>query len=208
MITAQNVLFNPTPGSSHVAARKYIIDQLNFKTNKYINDGKIRLISCRLEKDSLVVHLQQGSESIQNLWYDIVFEFPKFRRIKATSNGQEVYNGISIKDTELKVFSNNPEFVFTYAYAFNRQNALIDKYKTLIGAKALSQAPKEKNPNAEIGMSSSLYICLKYLEMSDFFGNMRYTKFLNNVKSKPLSFSMIERRMKEFKNLNKKPKKK
>lgn len=197
MLTPQNILINPTPGSSHIAPRSLIINQLTYKTSQYLSNGLIRIISCNIKKDSLYVHMQLGSESLRNLWYDVVFEFPKFRRI----DKDKVFNGISIKNSEMKVFSNSPEFIFTYAYSFNQKGYLIPEYKKYLGAEGISIPPKKKNPTEEIGMSTSLFICLKYLEMSGFFGNFNYLRFVNNVNSKPQSFAYIQKRMKELKKI-------
>lgn len=199
MLTPNNILVNPIPGSSHIAPRSLIIKQLNYKTMQYMSKGAIKIISCIVKKENLFVHLKMGSESLPNIWYDIIFEFPKFRRI----NGDTVFNGISMKLNEMKVFSNNPEFVFTYAYVFNQRGYLISEYKKYIGTLALTVKPKQKNPTTELGMSTSLFVCLKYLEINGFFGNYNYLKFLNNVEVKPQSFEYIQKRMKELKKKNK-----
>lgn len=150
--------------------------------------GGIRILSCWVDnKNNLFVHLTISSESKLGLEYDVIFKFIKLKYL----NGEKIIDGVLKDKTELKVFSNSPEFVFTYANAFNKKDLLIDEFKSFLGSKALNETSKVKNPNSDIGMPTSLFCCLKHLENIGFFGNYNYVKFINNMKTKPKSFSYI-----------------
>lgn len=186
---------NPSSGSSHVAPRSLIINSLTAKTSEYMASGLIRFRSCAVDKQNVLVHILIGSESVPNFFYDVVIEFRNYNQVV---NGK-VVNGISKDKTDIKVFSNSPEFVFTYGYSFNQRGYLISKYKHLIGNEALTKAPVMKNPNKEIGMSTSLFVALKYLDINGFFGSYAYVKFVNGVYPSPRSFNTIQMALKSHK---------
>lgn len=189
MFTANNILVNPTPGSSHIASRSLIINSLTMKAQKMISLNSIRMLSCWLDnQNNLYVHLNIFSESNPNAIYDVIFEFSKIKYL----NGEKVIDGVFKDKNDMKVFSNSPEFVFTYANAFNKRGLLINKYKPLLGTRALNDKAKVKNPNSEIGMSTSLFCCLKFLELNGFFGNYNYIKFVSGRETNPKPFSYIE----------------
>lgn len=187
MLVANSILMNPIKGSSHMAPRNMIIKSMTSEAMNIISNGGIRLVSVSYPKsDNLDVHLKLTSKS-NGIEYDVIIEFLNIRKIV----GDKIINGVFKDKTEMKVFSNSPEFVFTYAYAFNKKGYIISRYRQLIGNKALNDAPKVKNPTSEIGMSTSIFYALKYLETINFFGNMQYLKFVNNICSKPISFNKI-----------------
>lgn len=188
MFVANNILVNPTPGSSHIAPRSAIIGFLTQKYFSISSKGGIVIRSCWIDnKNNLFVHMGIMSESKPGVFYDTIFKFIKLKYL----SGEKVIDGVFKDKTELKVFSNSPEFVFTYANAFNKKGLLIDEYKSLIGTRALNEKAKIKNPNSEIGMSTSLFCCLKHLDVIGFFGNYNYAKFLTNSKTQPKSFNYI-----------------
>lgn len=188
MIVADNILKNPIKGSSHMAPRNLIISSL---TQIYYQSIElINFISCyKKDNKSVRVHLKIGSREFPNVNYDVLFEFLNIQSI----NGEKIIDGVFQDKTEMKVFSNSPEFIFTYAYVFNTINALIPDIKHFLGGKALGSPPKIKNPTKEVGISTSLFIGLKYLEMNGFFGNYNYAKFINGIKTEPLPFHIIQK---------------
>lgn len=189
MLVANNILMNPIKGSSHMAPRNMIIKSLTNETMNLMSNGAIRLYSVSYSKeDNIDVHIKLMSKSM-GIEYDIILEFLNIRKV----DGDKVINGVFPDKTEMKVFSNSPEFVFTYAYAFNKKGYIIPRYRQYIGSKALNDAPKIKNPNSDIGMSTSIFYSLKYLEIIKFFGNMQYLKFVNNIQTKPVPFEQIQK---------------
>lgn len=195
MLTANSILVNPVKGSSHMAPRSLIINSLTEKASSM----SIKIQSVRVNKlNNLIVHMKLASSS-SSVVYDVIFEFINIKRIV----GNKVMDGVFKDKTEMKVFSNSPEFVFTYAYSYNKLNYLINEYKEFIDPIALTVPPKVRNPNSEIGISTSLFYCLKYLESIRFFGNYGYAQFLNSKETKPLHSNIV---YKMIQNENKKNK--
>ena len=187
MIVANNILVNPVKGSAHMASRGMIIAGLSSNASQAIGSGSVQLLGCKkVNNKNIFVYLKLDSSSSYRLKYDIIFEF---RGLQFVDKGNQK-DGVFKDKTEMYVFSNSPDFVFTYAYAFNKINAIVPKYKHLLGI-ALTQAPKIKNPTADIGMPGSLFTGLYYLDSIGFFGNYRYQEFINGKEIPPQSFKTI-----------------
>lgn len=187
MLVANNILVNPQSGSSHIAPRGMIISQLTMQTQEAMGSGRINLLGCKKETNKKVlVYLQLMSSKSIKIKYDIILEFDNV----TYGNGGITIDGVFKDKTPLRVYSNSPEFVFTYAYAFNKRNYLVGKYKHSLGP-AISQEPKVKNPNSDIGMSTSLFVALRYLEFIGFYGNYNYARFINGKEFNPQPFSRI-----------------
>lgn len=189
MLNVESFLVNPQSGSSNIASRQLIIRQLSFETQGLIAANLLHLASVKLiASDVLRVHIKIGSKSIRNLFYDVIIDFHNIKRIK---NDKQI-DGVSKKDCEIKVFSNSPDFTFTYAYVMNKKNHLIKEFIPYYESEVLSLEPKIKNPSKLLGFSSSIYHALYYLELIGFYGNYNYAKFINNVNLKPLTTHQIK----------------
>lgn len=200
MLTVDNIIKNPIKGSSHIAPRNIIINSLTANTYQLMQSGLINLISVtKTTTNDLEVHIAIGSKTVTNLQYDVILQFKNINYI----DGNKIIDGVIPSKTELKVFSNSPEFVFIYAYAFNKRNYIINKYKTYLDARCLTEEPKVKNPSSDIGMSTSLFSALKYLEIIGFYGNYNYSKFLNNISTKPKTSNQVQSITNAFKIKNK-----
>lgn len=64
---------------------------------------------------------------------------------------------------EIRVYSNCPSFIFTYAYVFNKLDRIIPTFKDKIPQKALTDAPKIRNPVETLGFEKSIYYACRYL---------------------------------------------
>lgn len=91
------------------------------------------------------------------IYYDIVFEF-------IPPNSAWEKESRSLFDWDIKVFSNMPNFMFTFTYAFNKRHALIDLPKKYYSLKALKVPPKMKNPYLFLGIDEGLWLCVQYME--------------------------------------------
>lgn len=111
--------------------------------------------------DEYIAYFKIPSEKIAKFYYDVIIEFiPSsiVSKVKTTISG---YN--------IKVFSNDPAFIFTYAYVFNKNNMIIDDLKDKIGKTALEEKPNIKNPKQVIGYVKSLYFAYLYMKNKGLF---------------------------------------
>lgn len=92
------------------------------------------------------------SNTIQNLMYDVVFEFHEKDLTKVTT------------DTLFKVYCNSPSFYFRYANIFKINNSLLfgEKYPAMVNDEA-----KVRNPTHTAGFDKYVYSCLRLSMLSD-----------------------------------------
>lgn len=189
MLTVNNFLVNPHPGASHIAARKYIIQALEAETMKMMQAQTIKLMACNRQTiERLEVHFFIYSKTTPNLYYDSIIHFEDITNERSPNS---VDYGVDPAKSPIKVFSNSPDFVFTYAYVYNKQNYLINKWKTKLGSQAINNPPVIKNPNQDKGMPLSLFAPLMFLQKVGFYGNYNFMKFINGKIIQPQSFKQI-----------------
>ncbi|QXN67980.1 hypothetical protein FPHOBKDP_00230 [Listeria phage LPJP1] len=74
---------------------------------------------------------------------------------------------VSILNSHISFYSNNPNFMFTYGYIYNRDGLIIDWLKNKMSIKSLVDEPKVRNPNQIYGFEKSVYFALIYLEKNN-----------------------------------------
>lgn len=107
------------------------------------------------KKDRLAAHITLPSQSVENIKYDIVFEFEV---------GVKREYGDSVLDCPVKVFSNSPSFVYTYAYAFKKYRRLISWADEKYPEDTLNTEPKTKNPYKMISFERSIYLAAAFIK--------------------------------------------
>lgn len=113
------------------------------------------------DDDKYIVYLKIPSEKIKGIYYDVVIEFYPGNIVTGM--------GASLKNYNIKVFSNDPAFIFTYAYVFNKNKLIIDDLIPKIGKIALEEKPSIKNPNQVIGYVKTLYFAYLYMKNKGLF---------------------------------------
>lgn len=131
---------------------------------------KDRIKSIWYDKgNSYICHVTIPSKSLNELKYDVILEF-NMDSINTSDT--------SINNAIMKVFSNCPSFVFTYAYAFNKQNGLCDWLKGKYNKKVLDKEPIERNRYNIIGYEKSIYLACKFILSN---GNNKLTNIKNRA---------------------------
>ena len=127
-----------------------------------------------------IVHVKVPSETVDNFFYDVVIEFDPF--INGNVAGKRAH---SFEDCHVKVFSNCPSFVYTYAYVFyhmkdperGSDSMIIDKFNQKIpkdrlmikglekslGEKPLTDDPVVRNPYGLPLFDKSIYYAIFYI---------------------------------------------
>lgn len=108
-----------------------------------------------LYRNTAIWHVIIPSQKNEKASYDVIIEVP-FRE-----NTEE---DIQLADSNFRVFSNCPSFIFTYAHVFRGKgmlcNWLLDKYDMSVRKKP----PARSNPYGIVGYERSLYLAMKYLK--------------------------------------------
>ena len=111
---------------------------------------------------SYYVYVKMPSEKTVGFFYDVVIEFrPTAAQKLVFSDDLSKYN--------VKFFTNDPAFLFTYAYAFNKSNLIIDWLKPKLSRQALTERPVIRNPRSDTGYVKSLYFTYFFLQIRKLF---------------------------------------
>jgi hypothetical protein len=84
----------------------------------------------------------------------------------------------SIREYDVKVFSNIPSFVFTFNYVYHRQRALIDMPRGYYTQKALMEKARVRNPLNLLGIDKSLWFTIYYCDDRRLFRRLQLYSFL------------------------------
>lgn len=108
-------------------------------------------ISYRLytKKDKYYIYLKIPSEVVPKFTYDVVIEF--------YTNDPLVESSRSLMNYNVRFFSNDPSFVFTFAKAFLDNDLFIKELSPKMSKQAIKKNPVEKNPGKIVGYVKSLY---------------------------------------------------
>ena len=116
-----------------------------------------------------LVHLKIPSEKVPKFYYDTVFEFTK-----------EKSTDINVEDFRMRFFSNDPSFIFTFAYTAKKDDLLIKELYPKVGKMALEEKPKQTNPHIVMGYIKSIYFGYLYM----FIKNMLKSSVLDTMAKK------------------------
>lgn len=171
IITMNDFLTNPTGKSSAGFARRdLIIANLGYRFDKLISKYPITTQIYQYEKDSFLFKLRIPSEKYFNrLYYDVVLLFTPLI---------EKSNASTINNYKMQMYSNSPNFMFTYAYVYNQDDNLVPFLKDKLNKKALTDEPKVKNPQFTYGFEKSVYFALLHLKRGGF-------NYISKIKNAP-----------------------
>jgi len=104
-----------------------------------------------------VAHFKIPSESIKEVTYDVLVEFTTKDDVRVRSDNLNEYH--------VKFFSNDPQFVFTYANVFNRNDLLIKETKDKFDEIVFKQSPDITNQFKMVGYVKSIYFAYLLYEL-------------------------------------------
>ena len=109
-------------------------------------------------KDATVfwAHIKVPSEVVHNFYYDVVF---KFIPTQASGYTDDLFK------YNVQFFSNDPNFVYTFAYVFHKNNLLVEELRSRLPKECITKAPEEKNPTEQISYEKAIYFA--YLIMKE-----------------------------------------
>jgi len=119
--------------------------------------GKITYyLFSQADKNIYWAYIKVPSEVVHNFYYDVIF---KFTPTSSTGFLTDLFK------FNVQFFSNDPNFMYTYAYVFNKNDLLIQELRSKLPKEALTKAPEEKNPTEQISYEKAIYFA--YLVMKD-----------------------------------------
>ena len=156
LITYDDYIKNPMSKENAVFShREMYAGMYKDKLNKIMvrENGEVKYF-LYTSSDKYYVYIKIPSEIVPEFYYDVVIEFSPNSTISR-----------SIKDYNVKCYSNDPSFVFTFAHAFIENGLFINELQPKMSKEAISNVAKEKNPSNQVGYVKSLYFA--YLIMKD-----------------------------------------
>ena len=112
------------------------------------------------------VYIKIPSEVIEKFYYDVVIEFsePKDKSLLDST----------LKNYNVKFYSNDPSFVYTFAHSFIKNKLFIDELKDVMSKEAIKKVAVEKNPSNQVGYVKSLYFAYLYLKRENVFNKNKF----------------------------------
>lgn len=108
------------------------------------------------------IHIKIPSEVVEKFYYDVVIQF-------YSDKDAITKNSASLKDYNIRFFSNDPSFVFTYLRVFKKNDLFIDDLDSKCSKLSLTKDPKEKNPQEIITYIKSIYFTFLYMKLKNLF---------------------------------------
>lgn len=109
-----------------------------------------------------ICHMKVPSEVIADFYYDVVIQFTKTKF------------PTTLSDLEVKFYSNDPSFVFTFAHAFIKNKMFINALEDKMSKKAVKDKAVERNPKDQIGYVKSLYFAYILMGQKGLFNPVKY----------------------------------
>lgn|SRR5574344_42802 len=149
-------ILNPTgQHSAFMASRARIKSQLDFIFIKLLRKYRKEFFCVPYVDDdtkNLYFYVSVPSESfyLNKIHWDCIIEV-------------DYDSSQSIESRNAKYFCNSPDFIYTYAYVFNKHDMLPDFIKSQMPIECLTMPPSQRNPIESFGFQKNLYCALKYL---------------------------------------------
>ena len=161
-MTLDEYILNPMGKKNAVlnaAAREGIRKMYKFKFDNIMlrENGKLKYHLFKKSDDNTYwAYFKIPSETVKDFYYDVVFKFYADNDVKDAGRNLFKYN--------IKFFSNDPAFTFTYAYVFAKNHLFVEELMRKMSTKALKTAAVEKNPNDVIGYVKIIYFAYLVME--------------------------------------------
>ena len=148
---------------------------LNINATKNKFQEKYNQIHKRISHKSFFVKddiyiLVNIPSSVEGIVYDVLMKFEK--------NKKSI--GTTILDMKMRLFSNSPSFLYTYANAYDKQKLFIKECKKKLSPKMLSDIAKTRNPYGVLSYDFSIYSALWYI-LSNGYTNIDDLKMTDNI---------------------------
>lgn len=124
------------------------------------------------DKNKYYCYMKIPSEVVPNFYYDVIAEFtePKDKKIPLDA---------TLKNYNVRFFSNDPSFVFTFCHAFIKNKLFITEYSDKMSKEAIKKRAVEKNPQEIVGYVKSLYFMYLIMRKKDLFLKIKYSDLYN-----------------------------
>jgi hypothetical protein len=158
-LTLHSLLTNPTgKHTAFMSSRARIIEDLENRYAKMLSKHKKFNFQVFKKSKEYIFVFKIPSETHDEFLYDVVILF--------TPKEKEHEKDRTLNRYTLSLFSNSPNFTFTYTYVLSKNDILAKFMKPKCSPKALSDAPKVRNPVEVYGFEKSCYYACMYIKQA------------------------------------------
>lgn len=176
--------FSKNPGRDRtipIAVRENLRALYSMKFAVLMNYYKsIKFFMDKTEDGIYYFYIKIPSETVRDFFYDVVIKL-----IPPPAIGDKVDK---LDDYFIQVFSNDPAFAFTYAYAYNKEKLIVSELVNKFPDEFISDKPKVTNPRLDINYSKIIYFGYLYLKQHGYFSK----KILEKSKIKQFDFKELQ----------------
>ena len=159
-MTLEEYIRNPMGKDNAVYSQRSMFMDLYSQKFDAVLAREAGKINYRMYKDTeskYLIHIKIPSEVVPRFYYDVVIEF--------YSKDATVIASDNLNGYEIKFFSNDPFFVYTYAYSMEKNKLFIDDLAPKMSHTALTNRAKERNPKNVIGYVKSIFFAYLYIKL-------------------------------------------
>ena len=120
-------------------------------------------------KKKFFAYIKIPSETVKDFYYDVLIEF-------SPPKDESIVKRPSLKEYNVRFYSNDPSFVFTFAHAFLENDMFIKEYKDKMSKEAVKKLAVVKNPMNQVGYVKSLYFAYLIMTRYGLFTKLKYTE--------------------------------
>lgn len=155
--TVDSFLTRPGDKGDSTGNNRIILSSYENKLSKIISSKKFNFNPQVLFKDNLTTYIKISvpSESVDDVYYDVVVEFDGSKDSSTMLNHHPI-----------RIFSNAPSFVFTYAHAFMKQELLCMSLRDKLPLE-INEYSGVRNPNLLISYEKTIVLALLYIKHYD-----------------------------------------
>ena len=173
---------NPSGQASVVTNRQMYKAMYKQKFNAVLvrEQGQIKwtVYQTKDKNDSWYIHIKVPSEVIEKFYYDVVIRLFTSDNVKKTN--------ANLREYAVQFYSNDPAFVYTFAYSFNKNRLFIDDLKPKMSSRALSNRAEQRNPKDNVWYVKSLYFAYLIMERDHLFQRSMLTQYAKKYNVKEL----------------------
>ena len=172
---------NPS-GSSVYTNRMMYKKMYQDKFNNLLirEQGQIKYELYRTDdhNDTFYIYMKIPSEVIEKFYYDVVIQ------LYTTDNRKK--NNANLREYDVKFYSNDPAFVYTFAHSFIKNKLFIEDLKPRMSKQAIKSVAKIRNPKDEVWYVKSLYFAYLAMERYNLFSRIMFSNHSKKYDKKEL----------------------
>lgn len=138
-------------------------------------NGQIKYTLLK-DSENYYIHMKIPSEVVPKFYYDVVVQFYPNKKKKASTLTQ------TLEDYNVRFFSNDPSFVFTFVHAFKKHDMFLTDLESKMSKDALNNKAAERNPKDEVGYVKSLYFAYLQIKKLNLMAKIKYVAAFSYTK--------------------------